>query len=123
MFRLCVSTHFDAAHHLRNYLGKCANQHGHRFSVQIYFVGEQLDSRGILVDFKDIKLLLKPIVDSLDHSDLNTLPPFDHINPTAENLAEYIYKYFLNTWGNHNNATLEKVRVYESPDAFCEYWE
>ena len=128
MYSITVTGHLDSAHYLREYQGKCANPHGHRFSYQITLVGPELDNLGMIVDFGDIKAIMKSTIeDYLDHKMLNDLYPFDKVNPTAENIAHWIYDEVYNTLHEGHVVSesykLTKVRVYESPDASSEYWE
>ena len=89
MYEVYVDETFAAAHKLRGYKGKCEDLHGHNYKVRVTIAGNQLDSSGLLVDFVDMRAAIKAVVDRLDHRFLNDLPPFDHINPSAENLAKY----------------------------------
>ena len=91
MFEIVVRQHFNAAHALRGYAGKCANTHGHNFWVEVTIRGAELDSLGILVDFKDVKAALNTILDELDHTFLNDHPAFAQVNPSSENIAKFIY--------------------------------
>jgi 6-pyruvoyltetrahydropterin/6-carboxytetrahydropterin synthase len=91
MFEVSVEETFAAGHALRNYRGKCENVHGHNYRVQVTVEGEELNSIGLLVDFADLKKLIRAIVGRLDHQFLNDLAPFDAINPSAENMARYFY--------------------------------
>lgn len=96
-YELRVSTTFDAAHYLKNYKGKCSRLHGHTWKVEVAVVGTAVDGRGILVDFLDLKGILREITGRFDHVLLNEIPPFgggdgEGINPTAENLARLIYE-------------------------------
>lgn len=59
MFELVVGEHFDAAHFLRGYTGKCAKVHGHTWQVEIRVQGEKLNECGMLVDFAFLKEKLK----------------------------------------------------------------
>lgn len=92
MFEVSVEQSFAAGHALRNYKGKCENVHGHNFKVRVTIEGEKLDEAGLLVDFVDVKKLMRAVIDRLDHQFLNDVPPFDVKNPSAENIAEYFYK-------------------------------
>lgn len=92
MFEISVEDTFAAAHTLRDYHGKCENLHGHNYRVQVSIEGEQLNAAGLLVDFVDVKRILHAAIEPLDHSFLNQVPPFDKENPSAENLARYIYR-------------------------------
>jgi 6-pyruvoyltetrahydropterin/6-carboxytetrahydropterin synthase len=92
MFEVAVEQSFASAHALRNYKGRCENVHGHNWKVRVVIEGEKLDLTGMLVDFLDVKSLLNEILDRIDHQFLNEIPPFDVINPSAENIAEYFYQ-------------------------------
>ena len=91
MFEVSVEETFAAGHALRGYHGKCENVHGHNYRVQLTVEGPQLDGIGLLVDFAEVKRLVRAVVERLDHRFINDLPPFDTINPSAENLARYFY--------------------------------
>ncbi|MEO8050802.1 MAG: 6-carboxytetrahydropterin synthase QueD [Acidobacteriota bacterium] len=92
MFEVAVEQGFASAHALRNYKGRCENVHGHNWKVRVVIEGEKLDQTGMLVDFLDVKSLMGEILDRIDHQFLNEIPPFDTINPSAENIAEYFYQ-------------------------------
>ncbi|HNW82738.1 MAG TPA: 6-carboxytetrahydropterin synthase QueD [bacterium] len=83
--------YFSSAHHLRNYCGKCENIHGHNWKVRLYVTRNELTATGFVMDFKDIDRILKKITDVLDHKDLNSMDEFKVLNPTAENIAKYIF--------------------------------
>lgn len=86
---LAVQGHFDAAHHLINYDGKCAKNHGHRFTYEVIVSGTVKDN-GFLIDFGLLKKFLKDKIDLLlDHSEINDVVPF---NPTAENLVIWLFE-------------------------------
>lgn len=91
MFEVAVEQDFASAHALRNYKGRCENVHGHNWKVRVVIAGEKLDETGMLVDFLDVKDLMAGIIDTIDHQFLNEIPPFDVVNPSAENIAEYFY--------------------------------
>ena len=91
MFEISAEYSFAAGHALRGYKGKCENVHGHNYKVQVKVAGERLNSIGLLMDFVDLRAAIKTLVDRLDHRFLNDLPPFDVLNPSAENLAKYFY--------------------------------
>ena len=91
MYGITVEKHFDAAHFLRGYKGKCEEMHGHRYRVVVKISAEKLDDIGLAYDFSDLKRHLKAIIDRFDHTCLNDVPPFDKINPSSENIAAAIY--------------------------------
>ena len=91
MFEVTVEDTFAAGHYLRNYKGKCEKPHGHIYKVRVTLAGEKLDRAGLLVDFKDLREVMKQVIDRLDHQMMNDLEPFTEVNPSAENLAKYFY--------------------------------
>ena len=109
-----IQMSFSSAHLLRNYVGKCANLHGHNYRVEVYVRGHELDKAEMLADFAEIKASTRRLVDYLDHRNINELPPFDAAwNPTAERLAEY---FCLEVGRDLNNDRVQvhKVRVWET---------
>lgn len=91
MFEITVEESFAAGHYLRDYKGKCENPHGHNYKVRVTLTGAELDKAGLLVDFKDLKELMKPVIERLDHQMMNDLASFATVNPSAENLAKHFY--------------------------------
>ena len=119
MYYVSTKSHFDAAHHLVGYKGPCRRVHGHTWNVEIFVEGTKLQPDGMLVDFREIKKKLKPILDKLDHHDLNKVVDF---NPTAENLAKYIYEQLIFP-PVRLGALVCEVRVWESPTSWASYSE
>lgn len=91
MFQVSVEETFSAGHALRGYRGKCENVHGHNYRVRVTVEGPQLDSIGLLLDFTELKRVIREIIGRLDHQFVNDLEPFRTVNPSAENLAKYFY--------------------------------
>ena len=91
MFEVTVEDTFAAGHYLRNYKGKCENPHGHNYKIRVTLAGTELDSTGLLLDFKLLKQVLRPVSERIDHRMLNELEPFTVLNPSAENIARYFY--------------------------------
>ena len=87
---LSVTGHFDAAHKLVGYNGKCANLHGHRWEVIAKFEGHEINKLGMVVDFGDLKSMVNCVIDKFDHSYLNDSELIQG-NPTAENIIMVIY--------------------------------
>lgn len=83
---------FAAAHSLRGYPGDCANLHGHNWKIEVEVVGSKLNEVGMVIDFKEIKKVAKTVIKELDHTFLNDHPHFTTTNPTAENIAVYLYR-------------------------------
>jgi len=92
MYQLRVFDWFSAGHQLKGYQGKCEAVHGHNFKVEVTVSGNKLDKTGLIVDFKVLKKSLAEVLARLDHTLLNKLPPFQKKNPSAENIARYIYE-------------------------------
>jgi len=91
MYEVTVEAEFSAGHFLRNYRGKCENPHGHNYKVLITLCGRELDAAGLLLDFKQLKQVMRPVIERLDHQMINEIAPFTEVNPSAENLAQYFY--------------------------------
>ena len=108
MFEVTVEDTFAAGHYLRNYKGKCENPHGHNYKVRVTLQGRELDQAGLLLDFKDLKTVMKPTIDRLDHQMMNDIEPFKTLNPSAENLAKY---FFDETNSRLKSATFGRVSV------------
>ncbi len=120
MYQLFVEEHFDAAHYLRKYRGKCENLHGHRFKVIARLQAEELDEAGLAYDFAQLKRYLREILASFDHVCLNDVPPFTEIEPSCENIAATIYDE-LKSRVSGSSATLAYVEVWESPTSGVVY--
>ena len=89
MYEISVEHTFASGHALRGYRGKCEHVHGHNYRVKVMVAGEQLNSAGLLIDFVELRAALQAITEPFDHRMLNDLPPFDQINPSAENMAKH----------------------------------
>lgn len=90
MFEVRVNTDFAAAHFLKDYHGKCENLHGHNYDVYAHVRGDNLDEGGMLLDFTELKKVLREICGNLDHKNLNDFEIFQQ-NPSAERIAKYIF--------------------------------
>lgn len=89
-YELTIKADFGAAHHLRQYKGKCERLHGHNWKLDICLTAERLSDEGMLVDFVDAKAAIREVLGKYDHYNLNEVPPFDRLNPTSENIARVI---------------------------------
>jgi 6-pyruvoyltetrahydropterin/6-carboxytetrahydropterin synthase len=123
MFIVSVQAHYDSAHFLRNYHGKCERMHGHRYVVELALAATELDEAGIAYDFVDIKKNLRGIADRLDHENLNELPPFTELEPSAENQARYIYEEMKRLLPQKMSDAVLYVKVWETPTQFALYSE
>lgn len=121
MFELTIAVNFEAAHCIRNYPGKCSRLHGHNWKVEVNIYGSTLNELGMLVDFVDLKTAVNSILVNLDHYYLNEVEPFCQINPTAENIAQYIYEELEETTIFQQGVKLRSIRVWESPNSAAAY--
>ena len=122
MYHISVEQHFDAAHFLRGYKGKCEALHGHRYRVAVKVSALRVNQIGLAYDFTELKQQLKDILKRFDHTCLNDAPPFDKINPSAENIAAVIYNE-LKPRLEKAPVSLTSVTVWESPGSGVEYRE
>ena len=120
MYQLSVEQHFDAAHFLRGYHGKCVALHVHRFRVVIKVRASRVDDIGIAYDFVELKRHLSGIISKFDHTCLNDVPPFDKINPSSENISATIYNE-LQTKLTEAPVSISSVEVWESPQSGVAY--
>lgn len=124
MYRLIVKESFSAAHYLEGYKGACAAMHGHNWDVELHLTAKNVRELGLVVDFKDVKRAIKKVLSALDHAVLNRVLP-EGLNPTAENLAEYLYSKFKEVFQvqeKQNVFKVEKVCVWENRNACAEYY-
>ncbi len=128
---------FDAGHRLFKYRGKCDTPHGHTFRVEIMLNSEQLDQLGFVLDFVELKEAIGKWVDeNWDHAFLvndqdqelldalqslthRKIFAFHNENPTAEVIARTLYSHVKELYGG----MVSKVRIWESPNQYAEYWE
>jgi len=120
MYQLFVEEHFDAAHYLPDYHGKCEQLHGHRFKVVARLEAAGLDKTGLAYDFTQLKQYLREALDHFDHTCLNDVAPFDEISPSSENIAATVYDS-LQTRFPDKTAKLASVEVWESPTTGVAY--
>jgi len=125
MFEITVEESFAAGHYLRDYKGKCENPHGHNYKVRVTLTGAELDKAGLLVDFKDLKELMKPVIERLDHQMMNDLAPFATVNPSAENLARHFYEETASKLKSVTNGRVrvKEVTVWETDSTTATYRE
>ena len=139
MYFLRTEANFDAAHFLKDYRVKCGNIHGHRWRILCEIAGKDISkdiqNRGMLVDFKDIKSTLKEICEVFDHNFIyekdslkdETLTCLKNegfllvevdFRPTAENFSRYIFEEL-----QKKGVSVRRVEVYETPNNFAAYQE
>lgn len=133
MILLTRKAEFSASHYYwndawsedenRRAFGKCANRngHGHNYTLEVTVAGEIDPVSGFVLDLKDLKAVLeREVVSVYDHRHLNLeVPEFRTANPTTENIAIAIWNRLD---GKIHGAKLHRVRVYELPDLFADYY-
>jgi 6-pyruvoyltetrahydropterin/6-carboxytetrahydropterin synthase len=122
MYILNVRSHYDCAHFLRNFKGKCEALHGHRYEVEAGLAFEEVGDGGMAYDFGDAKTHLRAVTDTLDHTSLNDLPAFAEMETSAENQARYIFEEMRSRMGADGEHLLY-VRVWETPNQWAQYSE
>ena len=73
MFKVKITTHFSAAHSLREYKGKCESLHGHNWKVEVLVSRTKLNALGMVIDFSDLKEITNNVLSEFDHKHLNDL--------------------------------------------------
>lgn len=125
MYEVTVERSFAAGHYLRNYKGKCENPHGHNYKVRVTLRGAELDKAGLLLDFKDLKDVMKDVIERLDHQMLNDIEPFTRLNPSAENIAKYFYDQTNGQLRSLTNGrvSVKDVTIWETDTTTARYSE
>ena len=122
MFTIQVTHEFCAAHSIV-LLGEQEPIHGHNFKTTATITGSKLDSEGLLCDFHLVEQTLLQICNPFTNNNLNTTPPFDQLNPTAEHIAMHIADQLAErldtTLAPH--ARVHSVSVTEAPNCLATY--
>lgn len=121
MYTVSVQAHYDSAHFLRNYKGKCERLHGHRYVVEVALQTETLNEAGIAFDFIDLKRELRGLADELDHENLNELPYFRERETSAENQARFFYDTLRERLPTEQADALLYARVWETPTQWAQW--
>ncbi len=121
-YLLKVVTEFASAHTLRDYPGACSRMHGHNWKLELEVEATALDEVGMGIDFKRMKAAANEVGDRLDHRYLNDLEPFTEINPTAENIAAYMYREIAAKL-NSDTIRVKAATLWETDRACVRYSE
>lgn len=117
MIYLTKKFSFCAAHHLPHHKGKCKQEHGHSYKLEVTIKGETLRD-GLLIDFGDLKDIVDAWLEmNYDHKNLNTFIP----NPTSEVMVIHMFGE-LKTLFRNIYPTLYKIRLYESDTSYADYY-
>jgi 6-pyruvoyltetrahydropterin/6-carboxytetrahydropterin synthase len=105
---------FSGAHAVAFTHGGSERRHGHNWRLRVTLGATELDSAGMVMDFSELKKHARVILDRFEHRDLNETPPFDKLNPTAENIATLVFDELSKTL-NDGRISVERVEVWETP--------
>ena len=147
-YRVCKTFTVESGHMLSKHPERCKYPHGHTRTVEVVVSGDVLDSNGMLVDFKALKLALNDYIQRYDHAmAVNSTDPllptlqemypadaivvFENLEPTTEVIARDIYEYVASVLANGfqqehyrispKQVQLERLRVWETPSSWAEY--
>ncbi len=119
MYEVQVEKTFSSAHFLRNYHGVDEPLHGHNWRVRVVFSGQKLvQPEEYLVDFVEVQQILDKIISKIDYKNLNVVPPFDKLNPSAENVARWICEEFVKALPSPKPS---RVTVWETESGAASY--
>jgi 6-pyruvoyltetrahydropterin/6-carboxytetrahydropterin synthase len=132
--KIAKEFHWEMSHRLPFHEGECRNIHGHTYKLLVEIQGE-VNGNGMLMDYYDIKKLVNPLIQKLDHAficdesdtlmlDFITKNNFKHFviknYTTSENLADFFLHTLAEDFRKFPNIEILKVRLYETSDAFAE---
>ena len=120
MYEVTIIKSFSAAHLLSQIGGKCEELHGHNFKVEVTIAAANLNESGLLIDFRVVKKWLGVILDQMDHKHLNELSYFAGTNPSAENIAKFIYDQMV-PQAKQSQVRIARIKVWESESAVVTY--
>ena len=147
VYRICRSFTVESGHMLSKHPEKCRFPHGHTRRIEVVVSAQKLNKNEMVVDFKALKNAVEPFVEMFDHSmainsndpllpELQTRYPdgivvYEDLDPTTEVIAKDIFDFiaelFEKGWSNDKykipagKITLERVRVWETPQSWAEY--
>lgn len=115
-FTVRVEARFESAHYLREYRGISEPLHGHSYKVEAELAAEGggVDGDAIAVDFVSARRKLETLAKTLDYGCINDIAPFDRINPSAENIAEWFHGRLSETLASER-AVVRSVTIWEGP--------
>ena len=122
MYDVTIKTGFSAAHQLRLYDGKYENLHGHNWTAQVTVEADELNPIGVGIDFVELKEMVERILSRLDYQNINEISPFDKENPSAENIARWLFLE-LKTQIDTESTRVKRVEVCEMEGCGASYYE
>ncbi len=122
MYEVIATTRFSAAHRLKYLDGKFENLHGHNWSATVTVSAQEVNAMGVGIDFVELKKETDELLSKLDYQTINDIPPFDKLNPSAENIACWVYRE-LSRKINTDAVKVKQVEIREMPDCGAIYFE
>ena len=119
MFRITVEKGFRASHSLRLPDGSREKLHSHDWRVRACVAADSLDAMGLVMDFEKLGRIMDDAIGPLAGAELEDLSVFGNVNPSAENVAGYIFKAIEPRLGRR--VRLEAVEVMETPGCWAKY--
>lgn len=123
MYKISVQKKFSASHIIKNYPSECGRLHGHNWNVKVIVKAKELNDFGMAIDFKELSKILNDVIEKLDHYHLNDIPPFNEIQPTAENLAKFFYDELKSKLAQYKNIEIDSVEIWETEKYSAIYQE
>ncbi len=115
MYKINKEFHFSSSHQLcgLHESHPCSRLHGHNYVANFHFKSEELNEVGFVIDYRSLETIKDYLDGVLDHHHLNEVLPF---NPTAENIAKFLYDKFKGEFYQ-----LYKVEISETPKTKAVY--
>ncbi len=120
-YEVTITSSFAAAHNLRGYEGSCERLHGHNWKIEVNVGSDILDKLGMVIDFRVLRAEAEKVVGRLDHNYLNEVSPFDTVNPSAENIASYLFDEISGAIKD-DRVNVTSVKVWESEGSAATYY-
>lgn len=111
MFTISVETQFRASHQLTLLNGSKEPIHAHNWSLTADVSSDKLNSMGVVMDFSRLKAIIDKTVAEFDNKALNEVSYFQQNNPSAENVAKYIYEKLQGRLPK--GVQLRNIRIFE----------
>lgn len=121
---------FDSAHFLTEYVGKCANLHGHTYMLEIGVTSDVLH-KGFVMDFGVVKDIINPYIEMMDHNMLNEISTQTKwgdkaknfpTKTTAENMVVWLYHELVFEFAKYDSlVSLSLIRLWETPTSYAEW--
>lgn len=120
MHEIEIERVFHAGHALRLYDGTMETPHEHDWRTFIAVASDELDAIEVVMDFHELERIVDEVLGELDGRSLNEVDAFAKVNPSAERVAEHIYRRIAAVLPQ--GVTLRRVTVTEAPGCRASYW-